>query len=94
MPSCSNPSKMLTIKSVKSGFEREPLIRPFGFKGIYQNEFWVAAALIESQGGLRHVGLQTQCLAWRDLDVFLAHSEYDGNMLLIKTLDYALQNIN
>jgi len=81
------------IKSVQSSYEREPLIRPFGFKGIYQNEFWVAAALIENSSGLRHVGLQTQCLAWSDLDVFLAHSEVDGNMLLIKTLDYALSLI-
>ncbi len=70
------------------------LIRPFGFKGIYQNEFWVAAALIESTSGIKHVGLQTQCLAWSDLDVFLTHSEVDGNMLLIKSLDYALQLIN
>ena len=86
-------SGRITIKSGSSRYEREPLIRPFGFKGIYQNEFWVAAALIESNSGIRHVGLQTQCLAWSDLDVFLAHSEVDGNMLLIKSLDYALQKI-
>lgn len=94
MHSCSKSLKKITIKSVKTNFEREPLIRPFGFKGIYQNEFWVAAALIESYSGIKHVGLQTQCLAWSDLDVFLAHSEYDGNILLINTLDYALQKIN
>ena len=93
IPSCRADSGTITIKSAGSRFEREPLIRPFGFKGIYQNEFWVAAALIESNSGIRHVGLQTQCLAWSDLDVFLAHSEVDGNMLLIKTLDYALQQI-
>jgi len=94
LPSCSKKSGLITIKSFASRYEREPLIRPFGFKGIYQNEFWVAAALIESNSGVRHVGLQTQCLAWSDLDVFLAHSEVDGNMLLIKSLDYALQKIN
>ncbi len=93
LPSCqANPGR-ITIKSIGSRYEREPLVRPFGFKGIYQNEFWIAAALIESNSGIRHVGLQTQCLAWSDLDVFLAHSEVDGNMLLIKTLDYALQQI-
>ncbi len=93
LPACSNHSKKITIKSSASRYEREPLIRPFGFKGIYQKEFWVAAALIESNSGAKHVGLQTQCLAWSDLDVFLAHSEVDGNMLLIKSLDYALQKI-
>ena len=36
-----NPKK-ITIQSVDSNFEREPLIRPFGFKGIYQKEFWTA----------------------------------------------------
>ena len=93
LSSCSQKSRTVMIKSVASSFEREPLVRPFGFKGIYQNEFWVAAARIETDSGLRHVGLQTQCLAWSDLDVFLAHSEVDGNMLLIKTLDYALNLI-
>jgi L-alanine-DL-glutamate epimerase-like enolase superfamily enzyme len=76
-----------------SNFEREPLIRPFGFKGIYQNEFWVAAAQITGNSGARHVGLQTQCLAWSDIDVFLAHSEAAGNLLLFNTLEYALQQV-
>jgi len=79
--------------NVDSNFEREPLIRPFGFKGIYQNEFWVSAALINDETGIRHVGLQTQCLAWSDLSVFLAHSEAAGNLLLHNTLEYALQQI-
>lgn len=92
--SCSQNPGSITIKSASSKFEREPLIRPFGFKGIYQNEFWVTAARIESTTGIKHVGLQTQCLAWSDLDVFLAHSESDGNMLLIKTLDHALKKIS
>ncbi len=87
------PEKKITIRSVGTQYEREPLIRPFGFKGVYLNEFWVAAALIESASGIRHVGLQTQCLAWSDLDVFLAHTDFDGNMLMIKSLDYALQKI-
>jgi L-alanine-DL-glutamate epimerase-like enolase superfamily enzyme len=94
LPSCSGGSRTIRIKSASSRFEREPLNRPFGFKGIYQNEFWVAAASIETNSGIRHVGLQTQCLAWSDLNVFLANSEVDGNMLLIKSLDYALQKIS
>ena len=93
LPSCSTQPKKITISSVDCTFQREPIIRPFGFKGIYHTEFWVAAALIESTSGVRHAGLQTQSLAWCDLDVFTAHSEYDGNMLHFKTLDYALQLI-
>jgi L-alanine-DL-glutamate epimerase-like enolase superfamily enzyme len=93
LPACSESSGKITIKSTGSRYEIESLIRPFGFKGIYQKEIWLAAALIESKTGVRHVGLQTQSLAWSDLDVFLAHSETDGNMLMIKSLDYALQMI-
>ena len=93
MPAGPITPKKITIKSVDSDFEREPLIRPFGFKGIYQKEFWVSAGLLESDSGNKHVGLMTQCLAWSDLNVFLAHSEAAGNMLLHNTLEYALKQI-
>lgn len=86
-------NKTITITHVDSDFEREPLIRPFGFKGIYQNEFWVSAALLESASGIRHTGLMTQCVAWSDIDVFLSHTETGGNMLLHMSLEYALQRI-
>ena len=86
-------SKSIKIKSVDSNFERELLVRPFGFKGVYQNEFWVSAALIETDSGVKHEGLMTQCLAWCDIDVFLAHSEAGGNLLLYQTLEYALREI-
>ena len=85
--------KTITIAHVDSNFEREPLIRPFGFKGIYQNEFWVSAALLESAAGIRHAGLMTQCVAWSDIGVFLSHTEAGGNMLLHMSLEYALQRI-
>lgn len=86
-------TKLIRIKSVDTNFEREQLIRPFGFKGIYQNEFWVTSALIESDSNIKHVGMMTQCLAWCDLDAFLAHTEAGGNLLIFQTLEYALQKI-
>jgi len=93
LPDMDNSLKKITIKSVNSDFEREALIRPFGFKGIYTKEFWVSAAMLESESGIKHVGLMTQCLAWSDLSVFIEHSEAAGNMLLHTTLEYALQQI-
>jgi hypothetical protein len=39
------------------------------------------------------VGLQTHGLAWSDINVFSAHSEAEGNLLIIKTFDYALRQI-
>ena len=86
-------SNNIKIKSVGSDFEREPLVRPFGFKGIYQKEFWVSAAMIESDSGIKQVGLMTQCVAWCDISVFLEHSEAGGNLLLYSTLEHALQEI-
>lgn len=93
MPTDRIRPKQITIQSVDSNFEREPLVRPFGFKGIYQKEFWVSAGLLESDAGNKQVGLMTQCVAWSDLNVFLAHSEAAGNMLLHNTLEYALKQI-
>ncbi|MCK5464924.1 MAG: twin-arginine translocation signal domain-containing protein, partial [Bacteroidales bacterium] len=39
MPTSRITPQKITIQTVNSNFEREPLIRPFGFKGIYQKEF-------------------------------------------------------
>jgi hypothetical protein len=39
--------KKITIKRADSNFEREPLIRPFGFKGGYMSEIWQTASLLE-----------------------------------------------
>ena len=51
MASCSIPErkkslKNITIETVDSQLEREPLIRPFGFKGGYMSEIWQTANYI------------------------------------------------
>lgn len=83
--------KRITIQAVNSNFEREPLIRPFGFKGVYQNEFWQIASYMKSESGIEKVGLGTQCVPWSDLAVFTAHSESGGNLLMYALTDFALQ---
>ena len=40
--------RSLRIADVDSNFEREPLRRPFGFKGGYMSEIWQTAALAVS----------------------------------------------
>lgn len=96
--SCSGPgkrsSKQIKIQSVGLKFEREPLIRPFGFKGGYMSEIWQTANFVESGSGIGKVGLCTQNVLWSDAAVFSAHSEYDGNKLMYDLSDYALQLIN
>ncbi len=79
------------IRRVDSNFEREPLIRPFGFKGGYMTEIWQTVAMMESDAGARKIGLCTQNVLWSDAQVFAAHSESGGNALMYALTERALQ---
>jgi len=81
----------MKISKVNSNFEREPYIRPFGFKGGYCSEAWQTIALLESDSGLRGVGLCTQNTLWSDAAVFAAYSESGGNALMYALLEHGLQ---
>lgn len=83
----------ITISRVGSQFEREPLIRPFGFKGGYQTEIWQSVAMLESAGGQRGVGLCTQGVLWSDAHVFASHAESGGSALMYATTEWALQRL-
>lgn len=87
-------NKQISIKAARSNFEREPLIRPFGFKGGYMTEIWQTASLLESESGTRKVGLCSQSVLWSDASVFAAHSESGGNALMYAMTEYALTLIN
>lgn len=91
MPSSS--SSNITIARVGSEFEREPLIRPFGFKGGYQTEIWQSAAMLESANGKRGLGLCTQGVLWSDAHVFASHTESGGSALMYATTEWALQRL-
>jgi L-alanine-DL-glutamate epimerase-like enolase superfamily enzyme len=81
----------LEIRKVDSNFERETLVRPFGFKGGYMTEIWQTMAMLESAGGTRKVGLCTQNVLWSDAKVFADHSESGGNALMFALTERALQ---
>lgn len=85
--------KRISIRAVDSNFEREPLIRPFGFKGGYMSEIWQTAALLESESGRKAVGLCSQSVLWSDAEVFLAHSEAAGNALMYAMLEHGLREV-
>jgi hypothetical protein len=85
-----NFNKQISIKEARSNFEREPLIRPFGFKGGYMTEIWQTASMLESESGIRKVGLCSQSVLWSDASVFAAHSESGGNALMYAMTEYAL----
>jgi L-alanine-DL-glutamate epimerase-like enolase superfamily enzyme len=83
-------NKKITITRTDSNFEREPLIRPFGFKGGYMSEIWQTASLLESDTGAKKVGLCSQSVLWSDASVFAGHSESGGNALMYAMTVYAL----
>ena len=83
----------ITIARVGADFEREPLIRPFGFKGGYQTEIWQSAALLESASGKQGIGLCTQGVLWSDAQVFAAHSESGGSALMYAVTEWAVQQL-
>ncbi|MFC2125225.1 enolase C-terminal domain-like protein [Bacteroidota bacterium] len=82
--------KSITIDRVGSNFEREPLIRPFGFKGGYMSEIWQTMAMMASSNGTQKVGLCTQSVLWSDAGVFSNYSESGGNALMYAMSEYAL----
>jgi L-alanine-DL-glutamate epimerase-like enolase superfamily enzyme len=83
----------VTIENVDSDFEREPLIRPFGFKGDYMTEIWQTVAKMQSDAGHSKIGLCTQNVLWSDAKVFTGHSESGGNSLMYAMSERALQMI-
>ena len=89
-PAETTPSTHRMVE-VNSEFEREPLLRPFGFKGGYMSEIWQTAVLAVGSAGGRHIGLGTQNVLWSDAAVFAGHSESGGNALMYAVTEHALQ---
>lgn len=83
--------KKITIAEVSSDFEREPLIRPFGFKGGFMTEIWQTASWMQSDTGPSKIGLCTQNVLWSDAQVFGGHSESGGNALMYAITERAMQ---
>ena len=83
--------KRIRIRSVALDFEREPLIRPTGFKGGFLTELWQPVARLDSDSGLSRIGIGTQSVLWCDPAVLTKHSESAGNALMLAVTDHALQ---
>ncbi|CAG4995132.1 hypothetical protein DYBT9275_01557 [Dyadobacter sp. CECT 9275] len=88
----AQPMKKITIKNVDSNFEREPL-NPYRFKGSAITDSWQGISMLESDSGIKKVGLATQGVLWSDSRVFAAHSESAGNALMYAMSEQALQMV-
>ena len=82
---------MLEIKSYQFNFEREPLVKPFSFKGGFFTEKWVLATSVTSKSGVEATGLGGLAVLWSDPDVFFAHSETGGNVLMTAMAERAVK---
>lgn len=82
--------KTIKITGVNSNFQREPL-NPYRFKGSAITDSWQAISLLESENGIRKLGLGTQGVLWSDSQVFGQHSETGGNALMYAMTERALQ---
>jgi hypothetical protein len=89
------PQTMKNIKVIKtdSDFEREKLVRPFGFKGGYLSELWQVASKLESSSGHSKIGVATQSVLYGDADLFSSYSEAGGNALMYLVVNKALELI-
>ncbi|MBO9592581.1 MAG: L-alanine-DL-glutamate epimerase [Niabella sp.] len=81
----------IKIDHIASDFERQPLVRPFGFKGGYLTELWQAVSSMQTTASGPKIGLATQSVLYGDPDVFSAHSESAGNALMYALSEKALQ---
>ena len=85
------PPKRITNAETGCAFEREPMVRPFGFKGGYLTEEWISSAFVKSTSGLHGIGLGTQSCLWSDAKVFASNSECGGNAIMFSMTQYALK---
>ena len=83
--------KKIRITKTNCNFEREALIRPFGFKGGYTHEIWQTVVYLQSSSGNSSVGIGTQGVLWSDASVFSSHSEACGNAFMFAISEFALK---
>jgi L-alanine-DL-glutamate epimerase-like enolase superfamily enzyme len=87
---CKNSSS-IRIAGGSSAFERELLIRPFGFKGGNLTELWQTVVQLNGENGSGGIGLGTQSVLWSDAKVFLGNSEHEGNSQMYALTKRAVQ---
>ncbi|WP_119078883.1 mandelate racemase/muconate lactonizing enzyme family protein [Chitinophaga alhagiae] len=83
------PPRIRVVKAA-ARFEREPLLRPFGFKGNYLTELWQVATRLTAASGNSGIGLATQSVLYGDAELFAAHTELKGNAMMFALVQETL----
>lgn len=81
---------MIKIKKTNHHIDQYALTAPFGFKGGYSTELWQSVSMLESSEGNGGLGLGVQGILWSDAAVFAANSEAEGNRIMYKMTQFAL----
>lgn len=71
--------------------QRQPFARPFAFKGAAFHEKWNLIVRLRDEDDNEAVGVGGTAVLWSDPDVFSAHTEVGGNILMSAVLEFALQ---
>ncbi len=79
------------IDDVALSFEREPLQKPFGFKGGFLSELWQPVCRIRAEDGTYGIGSGVQSVLWSDSHTFCTHTQTGGNAMMFAVTEYALQ---
>lgn len=80
----------IVIAAADLSCEREPLVRPFGFKGGGLSELWQTAVRLRGGSGRSGIGLGTQSVLWSDAAVFASRPEAEGNELMLSLTKRAM----
>lgn len=83
----------MKISETNLNIIREPLVKPFGFKGGFFTEKWVCQVELTNDFGQKGSGQGGLAVLWSDATVFSAHTEVGGNLLMASMLEYALTMI-
>jgi hypothetical protein len=83
---------MLQFSRYRFAVERQPLSRPFHFKGSYFTEKWINVVGLTMDGsGNKVTGIGGNAVLWSDPRVFREWSEYGGNSLMSLLAERAVQ---
>ena len=83
----------MVIQNVKTAFEIEPLVHPFGFKGGALTSLWQYAVFLETDTGLSATGVGNQNTLWADASLFAAHSPGASSAMMYLITEYAAQQL-
>jgi len=79
----------LQVTEARENFEREPLIRPLGFKGARLSELWQVVVMLQAGRELCSLGVGVQSPLWSDARVFRRLGASPANAAMFRMTCYA-----